>query len=48
MGVIRWIGAALIGEAEALPQQLLARYPELERVKLAGSLWSYSSWEGMV
>jgi hypothetical protein len=34
MGVIRWIGAALIGEAEALPQQLVTRYPELERVRL--------------
>ena len=34
MGVIRWIGAALIGESEALPQQLLTRYPELERLRL--------------
>ena len=34
MGFIRWIGAALVGEAEALPQQLVRRHPELERVRL--------------
>jgi Domain of unknown function (DUF4157) len=34
MGFIRWIGAALVGESEALPQQLLTRHPELDRLRL--------------
>ena len=34
MGFIRWIGAALVGEAEALPQQVLRRHPELGRLRL--------------
>jgi hypothetical protein len=34
MGFIRGIGSALIGTAEALPQQLLTRHPELGRLRL--------------